>query len=188
MKNPILFATIMAALILSAQAAHAGDDGQTQIRPYVNKHGASMFVAWDTKTGNSKIYYWDSKVAKYATTEIGLPASPLGKATGSIMIEPYVNGHGASMFVVWDTKTGDSKIFYWDSKVAKYVATEIGLPENPLGKVAGSIMIEPYVNGHGASMFVVFDTKTGNSKIYYWDSKVAKYVATEVGLPKAPLK
>lgn len=132
MKTSALFAIVIAVMTLSASASYADSNGQIQIRPYVNSGGASMFVVWDTSSGTSKIFYWDSAVSKYVPTEIGLPANPLKKVSGSVMIEPYINKHGASMFVVWDTKTGDSKIFYWDSDASKYTATEVGLPRSPL--------------------------------------------------------
>ena len=132
MKTPVLLTAIMTVMILTASASLAGSPGPTQIEPYVNKGGASMFVVWDTKSGTSKIFYWDTEASNYVATEIGLPANPLKKVSGSVMIEPYVNKGGASMFVVWDTKSGTSKIFYWDSKASNYVATEIGLPRSPL--------------------------------------------------------
>jgi len=131
MKTLVL-SVITIALALTAGAAQAGDDGRIQIRPYINKAGASLFVVWDTTTGASKIYYWSSEASKYVPTEIGLPAKPLNAATGSIMIEPYVNKYGASMFVVWDTGSGESVIYYWDKGASKYVATEVGLPRAPL--------------------------------------------------------
>lgn len=76
MKTAVICAMVMAVVVLTAGAAHAGSS-QTQIRPYVNKSGASMFVVWNTETGTSKIFYWDSKASAYVATEIGLPASPL---------------------------------------------------------------------------------------------------------------
>jgi hypothetical protein len=188
MEKRLLFTVFAALVVFSSGVVHAGDGSETQIRPWVNRAGASMFVVWNTKSGTSRIYYWDSDASRYAAAELGLPANPMGKPAGNVMIEPYVNGAGASMFVVWDTKTGASKIFYWDSDASKYVAGEVGLPAAPLEKAEGPIMIKPYVNRAGGSMFVVWDTRTGTSKFFYWDSDASKYAAGELALPASPLK
>lgn len=131
MKTPAISILTAAVLMLSAGAAHA-DDGKIQMRPYVNKAGASMFVTWNTTTGASNIYYWDRGAAKYVATEIGLPAAPLKKVVGKVMIEPYLNSYGVSMFLVWDTKSGDSVIYYWDKDAANYLPTDVALPRPPV--------------------------------------------------------
>lgn len=128
MKTSVI-GTLVAALLLLSTAASAGD---IQIRPYVNKAGASMFVSWDTATGKSNIYYWDKATSNYVPTEVGLPAKPLAKVTGKVMIEPWVVSQGATYFIVWDTRSGVSAIYYWDQAAYKYLPTDVALPVPPV--------------------------------------------------------
>ena len=65
-------------------------------------------------------------------TEVGLPAKPLAKVTGKVMIEPWVVSQGATYFIVWDTKSGLSAIYYWDSSAYKYLPTDVALPVPPV--------------------------------------------------------
>ena len=128
MKTSII-GTLLAALLLLSTAAFAGD---IEIRPYVNKSGASMFVSWDTATGKSSIHYWDKASSSYMPTEVCLPPKPLSKVTGKVMIEPWVNSSGSTLFLVWDTNSGASAIYYWDNAAARYLPTDVALPVPPV--------------------------------------------------------
>ena len=103
------------------------------------------------------------------------------------MVNSYVNS-GKTFHLFWDTKTGNSKLYTWE--IGRYKATEIGLPDNPLGKVEGEVLIRTYIrpeNGKEVTYHLFWDNKTGNSQLYSWNAPAGAYRAAEIGLPNNPL-
>lgn len=158
---------------------------QVMSNTYV-KSDKTYHLFWDTKTGNSQLYSWDSYESKYVAGKIGLPDNPLGEVKGKVMVNTYIKS-GKTYHLFWDTQTGNSKLYSWDSYDSKYVAGKIGLPNNPLENVEGDVMVSTYVKS-GKTYHLFWDTKTGDSQLYRWDSDKSKYVTGQVGLPDGPLK
>jgi len=89
----------------------------------------AYYLVWDTKTGKSIQYYWNSNTSKWDSFEINLPAAPLTGLKGSVMMDVfYDNNDNKAYYLVWDTKGGKSIQYYWNSTTSKWDSFEINLP------------------------------------------------------------
>jgi hypothetical protein len=148
------------------------------------------YIVWDTKTGKSIQYYWDSNSTSWKAFEINITANPVPGATGSIMFDVYYDYKDSkAYYIAWDTKSGKSIQYYWDSNNTKWSAFELNLPASPLPGATGEIMIKSYFDStDNKAYYLVYDTNTGKSLQYYWDSNNTKWSAFEINLPENPLK
>ena len=151
---------------------------------------AAYYLVWDIKTGKSVQYYWNATASKWAKMEINLPALPLAGAIGNIMMDVFYNSNDkTAYYLVWDTKTGKSVQYYWDTNASKWAKMEINLPAQPLPGAIGEIGMKAYYDYiDKAAYYVVWDCNSGKSVQYYWDSAASKWAKMEINLPADPLK
>ncbi len=158
---------------------------------------------YDTKTGRSELYYYnysDNKFVAY-NDDILPPAAPLGSnVSGEVradysMVNAATEGKTFYEILYWDTKTGNSRLYNYDYGTKKFelYGDNVQLPNNPLGSTPqGDIMID-YASAHDIGRdktwyeALVWDTKSGKSKLYYFNYNQDAFVAykDEIQLPKS---
>jgi hypothetical protein len=162
-------------------------------------------MVWSLNTGVSKLYFYDYTEKKFIAYKdnVQLPPSPLGKRTTTPIMMDYTAVHVPAEdktyyeCMVWDTQTGDSKLYFYDYTEKKFIAYKdnVQLPTNPLGSsVEGQIMMD-YTSVHVPSEdktyyeCMIWDTKTGVSKLYFYNYTDKKFVTygDNVQLPTTPL-
>lgn len=161
-------------------------------------------LVWDSETGTSTLYFYsyDSKSFKAYEDNVQLPANPLGEASGSVMAD-YTSVHVPSQdktyyeVMFWDTKTGTSKLYFYSFNDKKFKAYEdnVQLPSAPLDNTGSGTVMMDYTSVHVPSQdktyyeVLVWNTQTGNSKLYFYSFTDKKFKAYEdnVQLPSTPL-
>lgn len=134
MKRFILRFTCMLLLAGCATAYGQKPMGKTMMVPYVDNSGRDVVLTWFTDTGKSVFYAWDTGTNNWEPYEINLPGSPLPDAKGTVMMHPYVDNSGRDVVLVWDTVSGKSVFYAWDTGTNNWEPYEINLPLNPAGK------------------------------------------------------
>lgn len=161
-------------------------------------------LVWDKTTGKSKLYFYSytDKLFKAYEDNVQLPSTPLEGAKGQIKMD-YTSVHVPSQdktyyeVLVWDTETGKSKLYFYSytDKIFKAYEDNVQLPSTPLEGAQGSIEMD-YTSVHVPSQdktyyeVLVWDTKTGKSKLYYYSysDKLFKAYEDNVQLPSSPLE
>jgi WD40 repeat protein len=149
----------------------------------------AYYLVWDTKTGKSVQYYWNSNDSKWDAFEINLPAMPLPGAKGSVMMDVFYDSNDdKAYYLVWDAKGGKSIQYYWNSTGNKWDSFEINLAAAPLPGAVGDIGMKMYYDSNDKkAYYIVWDCSTGKSIQYYWNSGASKWDAFEINLPASPL-
>jgi len=183
MKKTFLLVILCMALKFSAQ----NNVRMTSFYDWNDKK--AYYLVWDTKTGKSVQYYWNSNGSKWDSFEINLPAAPLPGAKGNIMMDVfYDNNDNKAYYLVWDSKGGKSIQYYWNSNGSKWDSFEINLPAAPLPGATGDIGMKMYYDTNDKkAYYIVWDCNTGKSLQYYWNSNDSKWDSFEVNLPATPL-
>jgi hypothetical protein len=150
----------------------------------------AYYLVWDTKTGKSTQYYWNPGLTRWDSFEINLPADPLPGVQGSVMMDVHYAGNDKkAYYLIWDTKTGKSIQYYWNSAKTKWDSFEINLPENPMPGATGEIGMKTYFDTNDQkAYYIVWDTNVGKSIQYYWNSAKTRWDSFEINLPPAPIK
>jgi hypothetical protein len=149
----------------------------------------AYYLTWDTKSGKSVQYYWNSSTSKWESFEINLPTPALAGAKGNIMMDVFYDDNDKkAYYLVWDTKGGKSIQYYWNSSTSKWESFEINLPEVPLAGATGDIGMKMYYDTNdNKAYYLVWDCNTGKSIQYYWNSSASKWDSFEINLPANPL-
>lgn len=149
----------------------------------------AYYLVWDITSGKSVQYYWNSAKTKWDAFEINLPATPLLGAKGHIMMDVFYDSKDRkAYYLVWDTKTGGSVQYYWNPAKTKWEAFEINLPASPLPGATGDIGMKVYFDTNDQkAYYIVWDSNSGKSMQYYWNSDLNKWDAFEINLPASPL-
>ncbi len=149
----------------------------------------AYYLVWDSKTGKSVQYYWNSSSTKWDSFEINLPATPLPGVKGNVMMDVFYDDKDKkAYYLVWDTKGGKSIQYYWNSTSTKWDSFEINLPETPLTGATGDIGMKMYYDSNdNKAYYLVWDCNTGKSMQYYWNSNTTKWDSFEINLPASPL-
>ena len=161
--------------------------GPIMMSPYVDKTGRDVCLAWDTKTGKSLFYSWNTSSKDWKAYEINLPENPIPDAKGQIMMSPYIDNTGRDVCLVWDTQTGKSLFYSWDTSSKNWKAYEINLPENSIPDAKGQIMMSPYVDNTRRDVCLAWDTQTGKSFFYSWNTSSKNWKAYEINIPENPI-
>ena len=165
----------------------SGASGKTMLSPYVDKKGRDVVLAWDTKTGKSVFYRWNSSSYSWNAYEINLPSSPVPGSTGDIMMTPYIDMTGRDVVLVWDTKSGKSMFYNWSDNTYNWEPYEINITSNPVPGSTGLIMMEPYLDSGKRDVILAWDNTTGKSVFYRWNGSSYSWKAYEVNLPSSPI-
>jgi len=185
MKKQILLLAIVFCFLFKLEA-------QNNVRMtsyYDYNDSKAYYLVWDTKTGKSMQYYWNSSQTKWDSFEINLPAAPLPGVKGSVMMDVFYDGNDKkAYYLVWDTKSGKSIQYYWNSSQNKWDSFEINLPESPLPGATGEIGMKMYYDSNDKkAYYIVWDGNSGKSIQYYWNSSQNKWDSFEINLPANPL-
>jgi len=149
----------------------------------------AYYLVWDTKTGKSVQYYWNTSKTRWESFEINLPADPLPGVKEAIGMDVVYNGvDRKAYYLVWDTKTGRSIQYYWNPGKTKWESFEINLPEIPLPGATGEIGMKIYLDSNdNKAYYIVWDTNSGKSIQYYWNTSKTRWDSFEINLPASPL-
>lgn len=183
--------TLILASISSRSQTPVTSGGDFRFRSYFDvSDSKAYYLVWNIETGKSNQYYWDKSSTSWKSFEINLPERPLASVAGNVMMNVYYDFKDKkAYYIVWDTKGGKSVQYYWSNSDSKWEAMEINLPAVPLPGAIGDIMIDAYYDGDDAdAYYLVYDTKTGKSIQYYWNSSDTKWEPMEINLPAIPLK
>ena len=186
MKNPILKLIAVLAL-LAIQFSAFSQDKNVQMVPYIDNSGRDIVLTWNTISGESVFYAWNTSINGWKAYSINLPAKPLAGAEGDIMMEPYIDNSGRDVCLVWDTKTGKSVFYAWNTSINGWKAYSINLPASPI-TATGKIMMRPYIDNSGRDVCLVWDTATGKSVFYAWNTSINNWKAYSINLPESPVK
>ena len=185
MKKIISLLALVYCLILKANAQN-----NVHITSFYDYNDSkAYYLVWDAKTGKSVQYYWNAGQTKWDSFEINLPAAALPGAKGNIMMDVFydVNDKKA-YYLVWDVKTGKSIQYYWNSGQTRWDSFEINLPATPLPGATGDIGMKMYYDTNDKkAYYIVWDSNSGKSIQYYWNSAQTKWDAFEINLPANPL-
>lgn len=165
--------------------------------PYVKGIAIYHILVWDTQTGKSKLYYFDTNDKKIETVIYQLPTNPLAGTSGQFMM----SGLGFTMeyqekpiyhILVWDTKTGKSKLYFLNTRAKKMVQAGYQLPISPLPEITGDVMMQTrgYFSGKTMKFYyriLVWDTKTAKSRIYYFNRKKNNLAESVYKVPSNPI-
>lgn len=165
----------------------SGATGKIMLRPYMDNNNYNYCMAWDMSTGKSLLYYYSFDTYRWEPVSVNLPENPVPGATGNIMIEPYMDNNGTSYFMAWEVTTGKSTLYYWNSDTYVWDAAQVNLPSSPIPGASGKIMIKPYIDNYGIAYSLVWDSESGKSLLYYWDSETYTWKVAEINLPPAPV-
>lgn len=160
--------------------------GKTMMVSYVDNSGRDVVLTWFTDTGKSVFYAWDTDIDNWAAYEINLPATPLAPVSGKVMMAPYVDKTGRDVVLVWDSGSGKSVFFAWDTDVNNWAPYEINIPTNPIPDAKGTIMMNPYVDKTDRDVVLIWDTVSGKSLFYAWDTDLSNWAPYEINLPINP--
>lgn len=165
-------------------------------------------MVWNTKTGHSKLYFYDytGKAFKAYEDNVQIPENPLPNCTNDAprYHMDYTSVHVPSEdktyyeCIVWDAETGTSILYFYDytAKTFKAYGDNVQLPKNPLSGVDETRNIRMnytavYVPTEDKTYYecIVWDTKTGMSKLYFYDytDKAFKAYGNNAQLPSNPL-
>ncbi|MCH2225969.1 MAG: hypothetical protein MK066_14470, partial [Crocinitomicaceae bacterium] len=135
---------------------------------------------WNTATGESRLYHFVDSASKFVLfrEEMQLPTEPLGfNATGKVMADYEAvyntkNNKAYYEILFWDTKTGKSKLYFFDDMTQNFKAysSNVQLPSIPLFRTQGEVMAKYsaiYMSAQDKTIYEVlfWDTATGKSKL-----------------------
>ena len=153
-----------------------GIKGKIMMQPYITKDGSEAVLVWDVNTGNSIAYYYENNVKKYIKSPIGfqLPANP--GASEEVMMYPYIGRDRSEDILVWSCKTGKSVLWNYDMMAKKFIPSPASyqLPAS----FTENVMMIPCVENGDESIYV-WDSKNGQSVIYFFDRMQEKYIKAE---------
>jgi hypothetical protein len=158
-----------------------GDEGEYGFMPYVDNNGLECALAWNTKTGTSKLYYYKGTENKFVEAKYQLPTKPTGDE-GEYGFMPYLDNNGLECALAWNTKTGTSKLFYYKGTENKFVEAKYQLPTKPTGD-EGEYGFMPYLDNNGLECALTWNAKTGTSKLFYYKGTENKFVEAKYQLP-----
>jgi len=163
-------------LLLLAVPAHAGT---IHMRPYFGHDRSEVVLVWDEATGASRAWYYDKAEKKFlpSAAEYQLPANP--GVSGSVRMAPYLGPDGSEVVLVWDTRTGKSVSWYFDTGEKKFKRAEAGY-QLPAQKGA-EVHMAPYLAKDKSEVVLVWDAATGKSANWYFDTAEKKFKASEPG-------
>lgn len=180
---------LFAALLLCITFKFSAQNNVRMTSFYDWNDKKAYYLVWDSKTGKSVQYYWNSNATKWDSFEINLPASPLPGVKGNVMMDVFYDDKDKkAYYLVWDTKGGKSIQYYWNSNGTKWDSFEVNLPEAPLAGATGDIGMKMYYDSNdNKAYYIVWDCNTGKSIQYYWNSNSTKWDSFEINLPASPL-
>ena len=159
-------------------------------------------LVWDKSTGESRLFYFNytEKTFQAYGANVQIPKTTFDGG-GSIMMD-YTSVHVPSQdktyyeCLVWDTYTGESKLYYFNytDKLFKAYEDNVQLPK-PGFSIAGGQVLMDYTSVHVPSQdktyyeVVMWNTLTGESEMYYYnytDKRFVRY-GNNVQIPGNPL-
>jgi hypothetical protein len=178
---------LLGVVVLAMPAAHAQKAiGKNMMLSYIDNTGRDVVLTWLTDTGKSTFYAWDTEIDNWAAYEINLPPSPLSPVSGKVMMVPYIDNSGRDVVLVWDSGSGKSVFYAWDTQDDNWAAYDINLPAVPVPDAKGTVMMSPYVDKSGRDVVLVWDSVTGKSVFYAWDTQEDNWAPYEINLPANP--
>ena len=165
---------------------------------YIDKGIVKRTVfAWNTKTGETRRYWFDIEAEKWQESE-SIPEEMIGfepQKAGELMFDyrEYVSaGVMKRSLLVWNTSTGKSERYWFDTGQNSWTASA-HIPDNPLsmdpvepGRIG--MDYDDFVNkGEINRTILVWDTKTGLSKHYRFDTGKKEWVVSG-STPDTPFK
>ena len=157
-------------------------DGSYGFAPYLDHLNRECMLVWNSENGNSKIYYHKPSDKKFLESSYQLPQSLKDSLGANIGAVPYLDHLNRECVLAYSTSTGKSKIYYHKPSDKKFLISSYQLPEAPLGSVSGYYMA-PYLDHLGRECVLVWEEKTGKSKLYYHKPSDKKFLESSYQLP-----
>lgn len=176
MKKILSFALLSCSALLSI--------GQRQASPYLDQDGLECVLTWNETSGASTLYFYQSSSESFAEAPYQLPKAPTGDA-GTYQFAPYLDQDGLECVLAWNTNTGKSRLFFYQSSTKTFEASSYQLPENPTGD-AGKFHMEPYLDQDGLECVMVTNIVTGVSKLYFYQASTKTFELANYQLPAKP--
>ncbi len=152
------------------------------------------------------VFFYSSTPAQASNVQNTIPQFALADfppaSIGEIMMD-YTSVHVPSQdktyyeCMVWNKKTGVSKLYYYSYDKKAFVAYEdnVQLPSSPVSKKGNENIMMDYTSVHVPSQdktyyeCMVWNEDTGESTLYYYsyDSKSFKAYESNVQLPSSPV-
>jgi len=155
--------------------------GDILIYPYV---GSKNFIAYDTKSGASACWAYNSQLGQLEPGKISLPSKLVEGASGQVLFIPNI--YGNTTFFCWDTKTGKSTFYTVGG--SKITPGKTQMPETPIENPQGLVMFTRFIYAPSDSYNIAWDTKTGNTALYQFSDGSKSWVKINAQLPSPLLK
>jgi hypothetical protein len=155
--------------------------GNILIYPYV---GSKSFIAYDTKSGASACWAFNSQLGQLEPGKISLPSKLVEGASGQVLFIPNI--YGNTTFFCWDTKTGKSTFYTFAGSKVNIGKSQ--MPETPMENPQGLVMFTRFMYAPSDSYNIAWDTKTGNTALYQYSDGSKSWVKINAQLPSPLLK
>jgi len=163
------------------------NENKFNIFPYIDNSKRDVALAWDSHTGQSVFYNWNSTDHNWKPYSINLPSNPVEGSKGKIMMIPYIDNSGRDVALTWDMETGKSVFYAWNKTDHNWKAYSINLPAEPIPGAKGQIKMVPYIDKSGRDVCLTWDIKTGKSTFYSWNKTNHNWKAYAINLPEKPV-
>lgn len=144
------------------------DEGSYYCIPYIDMDGIECVLAYNSTTGKSILYYYDTEAEAFSKSPYQLDKKPTGDE-GEYHFRPYLDQDGIECVLAYNSKTTKSVLFYYDSDEAAFLEAPYQMPNDPTGD-KGNVHFQPYIDMDGIECVLTWNTETGSSKLYYYDS------------------
>lgn len=149
--------------------------------PYLDQDGIECILTWNSETGISKLYYYEPYEGIFVEAPYQLPENPTGDE-GTYQFHPYLDQDRVECILTWNSTTGVSKLYYYDPYEETFLESPYQLPEKPTGD-EGTYHFHPYLDAEGIECVLTWNSETGISKLYYYDSYEGIFLESPYQLP-----
>lgn len=149
--------------------------------PYLDPQGVECILTWNSETGISKLYYYEPSEEKFIESPYQLPEQAI-EEEGSYQFYPYLDADSVECVLTWNTKTGISKLYYYEPSEALFLESPYQLPEKPTGE-KGPYQFRPYLDQNNEECILTWNSETGISKLYYFDPYEGIFLESPYQLP-----
>lgn len=149
--------------------------------PYLDQNGVECALVWNSASGVSTLYYYNSTEKKFVPASYQLPVRPTGES-GVHQFHPYLDQNGLECVLAWNATTGESLLYYYATAQKKFVLANYQLPANPTGD-DGTYTFFPYLDQNGIECVLVTNLNTGVNKLYFYSSTTKKFELASYQLP-----
>jgi hypothetical protein len=156
--------------------------GPVSYAPYLDHLKRECVLVYNETNGNSKIYFHRPSDKKFLESSYQLPQGLSDSLGANIGMAPYLDHLGRECVIVYSRISGKSKIYYHKPSDNKFLISSYQLPTDPTA-AKGLKEFAPYLDHLGRECVLVWNSKTGISKLFYHRPSDKKFLESSYQLP-----